>query len=257
MLKIDFSTVILILFLVVPGLVAKKSRRRFSAQSFETAGPAAELGELVAFSLAVHLLLIGLVFSFAFFLELSKGHSSAFYFRLVDSFNYSIWSVSHRLEVLLAVAIYLCLSITVGYILGILYGWFKLNQPIFRWVESSPVLTRCLRHFRVFSVLEEMPLSFELFTGESVSRKNDLIFFLEIRLRNDSGFITGELVKYAVVKDEELHRPVVLRDVYFKLTADEIYQPLEGERVLIDLADALVVQVVYQDRAQALADLEQ
>ena len=108
----------------------------------------------------------------------------------------------------------------------------------------------------MFALFEERPLSFELFSGEAVNRKTDLIYFLEIQLRDEKGFVTGELAKYAIVKDEESHRPVVLRDAQFKLTAGDTYTPMEGDRVLIDLADALLVQVSYKERAQALADRE-
>jgi hypothetical protein len=58
------------------------------------------------------------------------------------------------------------------------------------------------------------------------------------------------------VKDEESHRPVLLRDVYFKLAPGDEYEPMEGDRILVDLADALLVQVSYKEREQALADAQ-
>jgi hypothetical protein len=146
--------------------------------------------------------------------------------------------------------------VALGYLLGIVSGWLRLNHPFAHLIESRPHLTSRLLGLGISALLQERPLSFELFTGEAVSRKANLIYFLEIQLRDDKGFVTGELVKYAIVKDEESHRPVVLRDAHFKLRAEDEYQPMSGERVLVDLADALLLQVSYRDREQALADVE-
>ena len=255
MLKIDLSTIALILFLVLPGLVAKKSQRKIYPRSFEAAGPATELGELVAFSLSAHLLLLASVSTLGLLAGLAT-HAAAYYFKLADRFDLYRWYQPHRVEAALATAAYLCVSVFTGYLLGIFNGWLRLNHPLSRFMASTSI-TRYLRRLGILSLLEERPLSFDLFTGEAAERRTDLIYFLEVQLREDRGFITGELVKYAIVKDEEAHRPVVLRDAQFKLTAGDTYTPMEGDRVLIDLADALLVQVSYRERAQAIAEMEE
>ena len=249
MLRIDLSTIALILSLVVPGLIAKKSQRKLCAQSFEATGPTTELGQLVATSLVVHLSLLGLLSLTALLLGLLKARSALLYFQFADRFDFSAWEQGHKSESVLAAAFYLCLSMATGYSLGLVSGWLKLKHPVLRLIESAPLLMGWLKWFGVFAVLEERPLSFEVFSGEAVSRKTDLIYFLEIQLREDKGFITGKLAKYAIVKDEESHRPVVLTDAQFKMTAGDSYTPMEGDRVLIDLADALLVQVSYHSLA--------
>jgi hypothetical protein len=192
LLKIDFSTIALILSLVVPGLVAKKSRRKISPQSFESTGPATELGTLVALSLSVHLTLLALFAVGALTSGLLSKGSAFFYLRIADQFDYPSWDNAHRFEIVLILASYLCLSVMTGYVLGILNGWLELNHPLSRLVESSPFLTTHLKRLGIFALLEERPLSFELFSGEAVNRKTDLIYFLEIQLRGDKGFVTGD-----------------------------------------------------------------
>jgi hypothetical protein len=109
----------------------------------------------------------------------------------------------------------------------------------------------------IFSVLGDWPLSYDVFAGESASRGKESIFFLELELRDNRGFITGELEKYSVVKDEEAHRPVVLRDAKRKSSVElDEDLAMAGDRVPIDLADALTVQISYQARAQPLEETQ-
>jgi hypothetical protein len=129
--------------------------------------------------------------------------------------------------------------------LGLLSGWFRLNHPLLRLVGSAS--------YRHFFFARGKPLSFQLFTGESINRRCDLIYFLEIRLRTSGDFITGELVNYAVVRDEEPHRLVVLRDVQRMGSSEEQYALMEGDRLVLDLADAEWFQVSYQEKALAEA----
>ena len=141
MLKIDLSTIALILSLVVPGLVAKRSRRKLCPQSFESAGPATELGELVALSLSVHTFLLAFGSLSVLLFGLLKQHAPLFYFQAADQLNYQQWESCHKSAVVLCLAFYICLSVIVGYLLGILSGWLRLNHPFSRMVESSPFLT--------------------------------------------------------------------------------------------------------------------
>jgi len=193
----------------------------------------------------------------ALLVGLLNKHSTYAYFLAADRFDYVLWSAFHRSEATLAISTYICISIAAGYALGIVNGWLNLNHPILRLIESSPRVTKHLQRLGIFSLLEERPLSFEMFTGEAVSRRTDLIYFLELQLRDEKGFVTGELVKFAIVKDEEPHRPILLRDAQFKHDRGDDYKPMEGDRILIDLADALLVQVSYRERAQVLMDEQQ
>lgn len=69
--------------------------------------------------------------------------------------------------------------------------------------------------------------------------------FVEIELRDEQGFYSGQVSQYAIVKDEEPHKPIVLIDVWFKLTREETYKEITqtGVSLMLDLADALTVSV--------------
>ena len=257
MLKIDLSTIALILLLVVPGLCAKKGRRKISARSFELTGPATELGELVALSLAAHLLLLLVCALFIPAVSMIYFHSVTQLFRLFDQVDLAAWSYARKSEAIGISVLYVVMSVISGYWVGFVSGWLQLSHPILRLLELSPTFTKILHGLSIYSLLDEKPLAFELFTGEAISRRTDLIYFIELQLRDGKGFITGELIKYAVVKDEEQHRPIVLRDAHFKLAAEGVYEAMQGDRVQLDLADALLIQVSYQEREQALADIKE
>lgn len=254
-MKIDYSTIALILALVIPGLAAKKSRRMLTAQTFEVVGPTTELGELVASSLTVHFVLFILVCSASLLLGLFLRHSALFYFEAIDRFDFSLWSASHRSAALAGTMFYICISLAFGFAAGLVSGWFELAHPFLRLIELNPRLRDGLQAIGIFSILEERPLSYQLFTGESVKRRRDLIFFLQLRLRGSGEFITGELAQYAVVKDEEPHRLVVLIDAQSKIAAEDQYCPMDGDRLVIDLADALSVQISYRERDEALDEV--
>lgn len=254
--RIDFSTIALILALVVPGLIAQKSRRRLSPQSFETTGAAGELGAFVAYGFAAHAVSLLVAFAGVLGWEAVDHVSLSSFLQRADRFNISAWTASHSLESVALLALYICFSLAIAYLLGILAGLLNLHSPLLGLLDKVSAFTSISKRLGIFSLVEARPLAFELFSGESYARGTDLIFFLELQLREENGFVTGELVKYAIVKDEEPHRPVVLRDVFFKKTADEDYRPIKGDRLLIDLADALFVHVSYRDRADAIADLQ-
>ncbi len=149
------------MFLVVPGLVAKRSCHRLSSQSLEASGPATELGELVAFSLAVHLLLLFLATLLAVLFSLALAHSGFYPFQVVDSTDLSKWSIRHPSETVLLAAAYLSISVAAAYLLGTFTGWLRLNNPLLQRLEANPKLKRAIKHLGIFSLVEERPISFE------------------------------------------------------------------------------------------------
>ena len=67
--------------------------------------------------------------------------------------------------------------------------------------------------------------------------------FVEIELRDEQGFYSGQVSQYAIVKDEEPHKPIVLIDVWFKQNRQSEYTKIDTDGILLDLADAIAVLV--------------
>ncbi len=246
-MKIDVSTIALILLLVLPGLIAKKSRRKLAAQTFDQLGPTTELGELVLFSTYAHAFLFLILLLITALLSFAETGSACKYFQQIDHGVVQHWLILHVTATAALVLLYLFASLIVGFFIGVLSGWFSTTAPITQFLAKQPWLYRNIKRLSIFSVLEEKPISFDIFGGEAVRRKRSLVFFIEVRLRDDKGFITGEILNYAVVRDEEQHRLIVLKEAQFRLTSSDPYEPVRGERLLLDLADALTMQVFYKD----------
>ncbi len=245
-MKIDISTIALILLLVLPGLIAKRSRRKLAAQTFEELGPTTELGELVLFSTYAHALLFLVLLLLTAILSLAKTGSACSYLCLIDQGIVRRWLTLHATATATFILLYLFASLIVGFFIGVFSGWRSTTAPITRRLSKKPWLSKILKRFRVFSILEEKPVSFDIFGGEEIKQNRALVFFIEIQLRDDKGFITGKVSSYAIVKDEEQHRLIVLQEAQFRPVSSDSYEPMRGERLLFDLADALTMQVFYK-----------
>jgi len=255
-LKIDVSTIALILLLVLPGLVAKRSRRNLAAQTFEEVGPTTELGELVLFSTYAHALLFLVILLLAVIFSLAKTGSAYSYLGWIDQGVTRHWLTLHATATAMLIVLYLFASLIVGSFVGVFSGWFSTTAPIARRLSKQPWLSRSLKRFGIFSVLEEKPVSFNIFGGEEVKQNRALVFFVEIQLRDDKGFITGKVTNYAVVRDEEQHRLIVLQEAQFRPISSDLYEPMRGQRLLFNLADALTMQVSYKDAEETAREPE-
>ncbi len=92
---------------------------------------------------------------------------------------------------------------------------------------------------------------YEAFTPQNPSsdRPPNLVF-LEIELKNNSGFYAGQLSQFAIVKDDEPHKPVYIISAYFKATRHESYEPVQADGILLDLSDAILVRVTQTPPSQ-------
>jgi hypothetical protein len=67
--------------------------------------------------------------------------------------------------------------------------------------------------------------------------------YVEIECKDRRGFYSGQVSQYAIVKDEEVHKPIVLIDVWFKSTLESEYERVETDSIMLDLADAVAIRV--------------
>ena len=63
-------------------------------------------------------------------------------------------------------------------------------------------------------------------------------------MKNAGGFYAGQLNQFAILRDEEPHKPVYLIGAFFKLLRTDFYELINAEGVLLDLADAVQVRVM-------------
>jgi len=62
-------------------------------------------------------------------------------------------------------------------------------------------------------------------------------------MKGGLGFYSGQLNQFAILRDEEPHKPIYLVKAWFKLLRTDTYEPVEAEGILLDLAETVQVRV--------------
>ena len=234
------STILLVLVVVVPGLFAQRTRNQIVPRSFAPQGASAELAELIALGFATHGILIALVSFVLFAAGLLMRSSPDFFFALVDGFIAEHGWSRHIIESSLGLFSYIFLSFFVSHWLGFVYGMLR-SRSYFTQLFFAKA-DWLLRRFGVTGLLGERPIIYEMLNPDITDRVEKSVY-VEIELRDQRGFYSGQVSQYAIVKDEEPHKPIVLIDVWFRYSRDAEYVRLQPDSVMLDLADALTVSV--------------
>jgi len=225
-MDINLTAILVLIGFVVPGLWAQRSRHLIAPKALDQIGATEELAQFVGAGLLIHLFLAA--FCLLFFSRWCRGYAHDLN---VDLRSGGLGQVilKHPWFTLC----YLATSLLVGHFLGMVGGLVAVRQPIRRF------LSRRLARLRI-SLLIDRPLVFEVFHQERFSG----ITFLELEMKERAGFYTGQLAWYALVRDEEPHKPVYLERVFRRQDQSENYQPMDVDGIWFDLADALSVRIV-------------
>jgi hypothetical protein len=210
-------------------------------------GATEEIAEFFIYSIAAHLCLAVLSAVLFAFAGLLLNHSLLFY---LDS-----WRALPPSALLLKaeslpagiLASYLILALIIGWFLGVVRGLLDawrvgeravgLVGPMFRRVGSfwSQNIERFL--------ITERPIIYGALFPELDENGDPKTVYLELLLRDNQGYLSGRVASFSISNDEENHKLVFLKDAYSKATKAAAYESLVGDGVLIDLADALTVQI--------------
>ena len=242
-MKIDFSSILLLLLCVIPGLFAQRSRDLVCPRSFASQGATAEAGELVALGVSTHGVLICLVaFGLALLGLLLNPHEVSHYFSSLDRLSLETWASNHRSEALVIATLYVFASFGVSHWLGIAYGIWRFKSPV---TDAALRRTVFLKRLGIQGLQGERPLVYEAFKPD-VRQKDGVtnLVFLEVEMKGGGGFYSGQLSKFSLVKDEEPHKFIHLIAPIFKATREVQYSEIKCDGVLLDLAEAISVRVI-------------
>lgn len=239
-MKIDFSTIFLVIFLVLPGLFSRRSQNSISPRSLEAQGATEELAEFVAQGVAVHLMLL---LTMSLLLGLSGiicHHRIGYYFWTLDRNDPELWCKEHASEAFLLFAGYVTLSFVAGYLLGLIGGVWRLRRPVTSFLLRQ---AKWLTRWGVTQALGEPPIIYQVLTPKIAEDGLPSVVFVEAEMKGDLGFYSGQVRKYAVVRDAEPHKLVYLIKVWFKQHRDTEYAKVEADGIMIDLADVATLKV--------------
>ena len=253
-MRIDFSTVFLLLVLVIPGLFSQKSRNRLAPRSFAPQGATAELAELVTLGIVVHLLIAFAAFSIAGFVGLLRQDHFSFYLSTVDRWDWRYFLLTHKAESMLLASTYILFTFGFGYLLGFVYGLAEINSPISsRLFRESNLLQRwgiqkLLERWGIQGLLNEKPIIYEVLNPRIDEHGSSNLIFVEVEMKDGAGIYAGQVRKYAIVKDEEPHKLIYLDEIWFKQQRKDEYVQIQADGVMIDLADVSTLKVRQESR---------
>lgn len=245
-MKIDLSTIALILLAVLPGYCSFKVRNLFAPRSFAAKGPTEELASFVAVSVLVQTLIVLICAAIAAVAGLATFTDVHHYFDLFDSNIGNLWTHA-SVAALLAFA-YVGVACVTGGVLGLPLALFQLGglAKIWAGVTQEDEARVWLKRHGIRGLLGERPIIYEALTPSLDDAGNEQILFLEVELKDSAGFYAGQVASYTVLKDEEPHKLILLKSPFFKSARLAAYEELHCDQLLLDLTDVLVLQVRAQ-----------
>jgi hypothetical protein len=224
-MNVNLTAVLVLIGFVVPGLSARRTRNLFYPRKLDPVGPTEELGQFVATGLLIHLILLSGCLLFFSLWQRPYGHEVGN--ELTSGGLPSVITEHYWFTIS-----YLAASLVSGHLYGALSGFAGVRRGV------RGLFAPLLRKAGV-SLLVDLPMVFDVFHQEGFSG----ITFVELEMKGDGGYYTGQLAEYALVPDAEPHKPVYLEKVLFRSAEDSTYHPIDADGVWFDLADAVSVRI--------------
>jgi hypothetical protein len=229
----DATGLLIFLLAIIPGFVAQQSRHSISPRSVQEKTLIEETGEYVLNSVFIHL---SLVLAFRLTLPVLSPYVLTTLDDAITQKKLLEWGWQHyRL-----VTLYYIISLSAGIPLGLFRGVLSLNQPVRKLLLRSSAIRWLLIKMGVFSFLLEEPVWYGVLRQQRV----DELTFVEVKMKGNGGFYTGELRNFAILADSEREKDFFLVNVFYKLSDHAEYTPLAIDGVLLNFADVESIQVM-------------
>jgi hypothetical protein len=189
-----------------------------------------ETGNYVVNSLVVHLVVVAV---FRASLALAGSTTPAALDWAVAHHQFGVWSWDHRYLRYLILT-YFVASLLAGLVFGLFRGVAQRDRIFGIWLADNRWLSHFLVRLGVPALLEEVPVWYEALKQKTRSERT----FVQVKMKEDQGFYTGELKSYSIVSDSEPNKDFLLVNVSYEGTEDGKYVPMDVDGVLLNFADA-------------------
>jgi hypothetical protein len=234
----------LVIVAVIPGLFAQRTRNHLVPRSFAPRGASAELAELVALGIATHGMFAFISAAILFFFGWFRHGDPDYFFSKLDLLVGGQWFPQHPVETSLIAFGYIFLSFFFSHWLGFIYGLLRLKSPFTTMLFANATWLR--RWFGLSGLLGERPIIYEVL-NPVLDHGATKSVFVEVEMKDGLGFYAGQLSQFAIVRDEEPHKPIFLIDVWFKKKRGDDYEFINTDGIMIDLAEAATLSVKQED----------
>jgi len=246
-MDIDLYKVALFVLAVLPGYLARRGSDSVLPRTQRKIGATEEVAEFLIYSVIAHFVLTLIYCIFWILAGYFYKHSALFFLgswlRLAPSDLLNrIYGIP--VEYL---TIYFCLSFVLGWFLGVGRGLIELwhlTERAVRWVvtEDSWAGRFLWKHFERFFITGR-PIVYDALFPDLDENGASKTVYAEIVLKDNLGIITGIVTSFSIADDEESHKLVFLKDVYRKTSGNNQYMKLDADGMLIDIADAITLQI--------------
>jgi hypothetical protein len=231
----DITGLLIFLLAVVPGFIAQQARSRLVPRSLRAQSVLEETGNYVFNSIVVHLILFA---SFRVALAVFHSATPASLSVAIVQKQLPGWAWEHRY----LIAIYYVASLLLGFIFGVLRGIAEQDRQIGTWLADSWLVRPLLLRLGVRAFLEEAPVWYEALREKTRDERT----FIEVKMKQDGGYYTGEHRSYGIVPDSEPNKDFLLVNAAYKKLESDIYLPTNTDGVLLNFADAESVSFIKQ-----------
>jgi len=132
------------------------------------------------------------------------------------------------------------ISFALSHWLGLVYGVWRQSSPI-----TTALLAKAtwLQRRGITGLLGERPIIYEALNPKIDSKGTPYLVFLELEMKDSGGFYSGQLSQFAIVRDEDPHKPIFLINAWFRKDVSDAYAEVIADGVMLDLADTMTLQV--------------
>jgi len=245
-MKIDVSTLVVLLFFVAPGYLTYWVRNHFVPRSQSPRGATEELAGFVVVSAFVHCFL-GLLATLGLLLHGAIQNCdpvsgfSPINLILTDSW----WHQNPGIGLIAAIA-YFLVSCMAGVVIGLPIALYSLSWEglLWRYLRGELVDRGAwLRRHGIRGLIAEQPAIYTALRPQLGEDGEELAVLIEAELRDGRGFYIGQVDSYSISRDEDTHKFVLLRQAQFSQDRVSDYETPKPGTVLIDLADVLVLRI--------------
>ncbi len=229
----DVAGLLVFLLAIVPGFVAQQTRHSIVPRSVLQKTVIEETGDYVLNSVFIHVSLLGIL---RLLLAVVNPALVATMDAAVKQGRLLQWAWDHHYVILL----YFLVSLVAGVFLGLLRGILSLNQPVRKFFVDREWGRSVLIRMGVFSFLQEEPVWYGVLRQTA---KNELTF-VQVKMKDNGGFYTGELKNFAILGDSERQKDFYLVNVHYRAADESRYSPLNVDGILLNFADAESLQVI-------------
>jgi len=243
----DLSKLVLLVLAVLPGYLARRGSDRVIPRTQRNKGATEEIAEFLIFSVLAHFALALVYSCFWIVAALLSQHTALFF--VGDWLRLTPDDLLKRLGGIPAayLTIYVILSLGVGWFLGLGLGLLDAWRAA-DWIGrklgivNSPLGRFWSKHIERF-LITGRPIIYNALFPDLDANGDRKDVFIEALLKGNQGSITGRVASFSIANDEESHKLIYVEDVHKKEPGSSQYEKLDADGILLDIADAMTVQI--------------